>query len=131
MSGKVVLPREVAEAIDTMRKSGYKDYEILRNAGGDNTGTPNKVIRGWAFSVRSVGSADLLMQALVNGYEVEKTPEEKMQKKYQDHAETASFYVGKKLDIYESQQERYSSGYVRGVKDFADFYGIKIEGVNG
>lgn len=76
MTTKVKVPREVAEAIESKRDRGYGDYAIVRYASGVGIGNADVTLRKWAFDEDGGGSPDLLMQALVNGYEVEKTPEE-------------------------------------------------------
>lgn len=130
---KVVLPKEVAEAIEYLRGEGTSNYSILRRAEGavfSKSELTILTLKRWAFEKGAAGTSDLLMSALVNGYEVEQTLEDKALEKFRSHAQIVDFYEGKRLDYSEKMQERYSSGYIAGVKDFADTFGIQIEGVN-
>lgn len=121
MDNKVILPKDVAEAIEYYREMGLNNYYIITQC------TSNPTIFDYASKH---GNYEWLMNALVNGYDTEQTPEEEVRERFRGHTETLSFYRNKVLDHAEREQERYSCGYVAGVKDFAKVYGIKIEGVN-
>ncbi|MEK3887319.1 hypothetical protein [Bacillus sp. FSL K6-3431] len=128
---KVQLPREVAEAIEDVRKF-YRDSEIIatvvtddgRSAYGTRMMTLVKCIR------RDDGFIDTLMSALVNGYTVEKTPEEleaEQKEKLRD------YYRG--LYVLASNED--SSPYLyeieaemKGIVETLDLLGVKITGVN-
>lgn len=119
-NAKVTLPREVAEAIEKLRSITWTDYGMLsavRNAPEN----PNAVtVSEWAFGEGS-GSPDLLMRALVNGYEVEKTPEEKVREYYDRYnPEYATTLFTEEL----------FTGRRQGVYNTLDLLGIKIEGIN-
>ncbi|MBA9027585.1 hypothetical protein [Peribacillus huizhouensis] len=131
----VNLPKEVAEAIEELREIGISTMYIAQNVGvkqGFGASGLNKylnVINDWRLECAEKRNNELL-SALVNGYVMEKTPEEKMLENFRVHENVVWFYEGKTLDRAEQMQERYSSGYISGVKDFAELYGIKIEGIN-
>src|SRR5690606_11250498 len=80
---KVTVPVEVARAISLMRKEGATNYEIIHRANGALLTEPDVVLRRWAFGEQAEGSPDMLMSALINGYEVEKTPEERLREYYE------------------------------------------------
>lgn len=84
--GMVVLPKEVDEAIKKLRRDGMTDFFIIGRAfqGDIESATePMQVIMRYIRN--NTGDWDEehekgythIMQALVNGYEVEQTPEEK------------------------------------------------------
>src|SRR5699024_4887479 len=79
---KVVLPKSVADAIKEMRDNGVNDCGIVSYVmrGSDSSDLTDyiKEIERWAFKYGEGGSPDLLMKALVNGYVVEATPEDKL-----------------------------------------------------
>lgn len=77
MMNKEILPKEVAEAIEKLRADGMNNYAIMVCAQHANYDESLLVIQDWAFECEAYsGKTDKLMNALVNGYEVEKTPEE-------------------------------------------------------
>lgn len=124
-SAKVTLTREVAEAIEQERKQGHAIAYIFTDV---YEGKSSRVLNLYFPRIQSF---DVLMQALVSGYEVEKTPEDKILESYRSHSEIVLFYSRRnhrRLDISEREQERYSSGYVAGVNEIAKAYGIAIEG---
>lgn len=73
-----------------------------------------------------------IAELLAYGYEVEQTELDKFYTLYNTHAETSSLYQSRirYLDESELEQERYSSGFVKGVHAVAKAFGIKIKGVN-
>ena len=83
---KVVLPKEVAGAIERLREIGISDYAIINEVGrrqplGSTGLTPHlKVIEKW---VDRTGRGDELLGALVNGYEKETTPDELLRAYYE------------------------------------------------
>lgn len=65
---KVTIPKEIADEIELLRREGNSDSQIVFAiesccAGG--------ILNEYYFDV---GTSDELMQALVNGYQVEETP---------------------------------------------------------
>lgn len=110
MSEKVVLPKEVAEAIEELRVEGVRNFYIMTRAKGAIFSEPDLVLKAWAFDGDGEGSTDLLMQALVNGYETENSAEENVREYYEDYETTTeeALVIRKTLKLL----------------------GIKIEGVN-
>jgi hypothetical protein len=78
---KVKVTKEVAEAIETLRTQGCSSCAILLKAEGALTSEPDLTLNKWAFGFEG-GTPDFLMTALVNGYEVEKTPEDEVREYY-------------------------------------------------
>jgi hypothetical protein len=116
---KVKLPKLVAESIGNLLSANYtwtKDdlfYVILN----PNKTIPKEeflvdvnVLRGYAKS-REL----LLARALINGYEVEQTPEDKVRDRYE-------FYI--------SCEDRKERGRAMGIKEALDILGKQIKGVN-
>jgi hypothetical protein len=107
---KVVLPKEVANAIEISRICGYSTLEIVIHS--------LEAIDGHAYkdTIRhfAADNFDTFLNALVNGYEVVKTTEERLRERY-EYAER----VGGGGRIYRDA-----------VRDTLDILGIKIEGVN-
>jgi Protein of unknown function (DUF1642) len=76
MTDKVKLPREVAEAIEKIREKGGRNYAIVRAAIKlSEASTEEKVISDWVTE-NFQDNLDALIIALVNGYEIEKSPED-------------------------------------------------------
>jgi hypothetical protein len=82
-------------------------------------------IKRWAFDNEG-GTPDILMSALINGYEVEN----ELLTKFKSHYDIVEFYEGKALDTSERNQVRYSCGFVNGVQTTLNLLGITIEGIN-
>jgi hypothetical protein len=133
MKEKVMLPKEVAEAIEFMRKR-WDDKAIVQWSNYTETARKCRpelaIIQDYFGFPAQFDRFNELMDALVNGYQIEQTPEEEVLEKYRSHAEIVNFYAGKSLDISEWKQQRYSSGYIAGVKDFATSYKIQFKGLN-
>lgn len=121
-NAKVAVPREVAEAIDHLRTITYSNHEIMRLA-LNVFGNPKAcVVHGWAFGSNGGGTPDLLMQALVNGYEIEKSPEDRVREYYERQIVKMPGYFN-----YEHAASRLRRSTVI---ETLDMLGIKIEGVN-
>ncbi|WP_055108928.1 hypothetical protein [Paenibacillus ihumii] len=78
MREKVMLPRDVAEAIESFRDEGHDNDYIMRYLARDlsNGGTPsNRLVTLKNYSRENGGQ---LIQALANGYTVEQSPEERL-----------------------------------------------------
>lgn len=128
---KPTLPHEVASAIESMRKSGYDNFTILHQVDGAIIESPALILQRYAFEGEHGGTPDLLMSALINGYEVEQSTEDKLRIAYNAHEKVVKWYQGKiELDQSELKQERYSNGFINGAKAVAEAYGIKIDGIN-
>jgi len=117
MSEKVTLPKEVAEAIGHYREKGMSNASIIATAVtyGSTVGKGGALV---SFVLETVGNSDLLMSALVNGYEVEQTPEDRL-RDYYDRLD--------KRPLSETPPGWYTAC---GVRNTLDILGIKIEGVN-
>ncbi|MCY8754771.1 hypothetical protein [Bacillus haynesii] len=109
---KPVITKEQAEALETLRRIGGPDNYILMAACDG--------ILGGEFE-----DLDLMMlaAALINGYEVEKTPEEKVREYYEklcDGYDRAQFYEDQGKYLLMKRAVRRTLGAL----------GIKISGIN-
>jgi hypothetical protein len=117
---KVILPKEVSKALETIKYNGYNTRDILRMIHVDNiVGRYDSDIA--TLKQYAVRDTDTLLTALVNGYEVEKSPEDKVREYYELAKNCAEIYAlkGHKFDA-----EQYA------IKKTLDLLDIKIEGVN-
>jgi hypothetical protein len=122
MSYKVTLPREVAEAIELARKWGYRDAEILKQAAGHGF-VDHELIPLESVDIMT------LAKALINGYEVEKSPEELEAERKEKVREYYEFWSERANDRdYEIRTE--AENKLDGMLFVLDAYGIKIPGVN-
>lgn len=121
MSEKVKLPREVAEALDELRlKSIYPIRVAMDIIYGDECGGDQVAIKQFCESDRS-RRVEYIACALVNGYEVEETPEDKVKFLFQKHLENQQTSFG---DTRESKTICTTIHFV------LDTLNIKIDGVN-
>ncbi|MGN7387782.1 hypothetical protein [Sporosarcina sp. SAFN-015] len=127
-NGKVKIPQKVMEAIDKLLGGidGYHftKYGILAHL--DDAKELAKfaelrVLNDYYNSLEmdSQRHPNELMRALVNGYEVEKTPEEKVRD-----------YYGKINALIAEHRYSHDVGVRFGIEKTLDLLGIKIEGVN-
>lgn len=116
---KVRLPREVAEAIEGLRSLGYGPYAIVCMVHEKRNEPGIDVIRRYAPLHHGE-----LMQALVNGYEVEYTPEDRVRNYHKELLEC----IEKNPTMERAQCEWRSE--VEGIEKTLDFLNIKIEGIN-
>lgn len=72
---KVAVPQDIAEAIEHMRTITHTNHEVMYVVQHVSINPVAWQIHEWAFERKRGGSPDLLMQALVIGYEVERSPE--------------------------------------------------------
>jgi hypothetical protein len=120
MSGKVTLPKEVAEAIENYRSQGFSNASIIATAvtsGG--VGSRSKALV--YFVTAEKGNSDVLMRALVNGFDVEKTPEIMLREYWED-------VITRWEDA--DKGERYYEGSHDAIITVLGILGIKIAGVN-
>jgi Protein of unknown function (DUF1642) len=112
---KVTVPREVAEAIEYFKAEEYENRDILIRV---EEGTFNESYENHVDALQKYSTANYndLLLALVNGYNVEKTPEEEIRG-----------YYAEVIDLYTHD---YSNGLQVGIVYVLDKLGIKIEGVN-
>ena len=117
---KVVVTKEVAEAISALKNTGSSNFSIVHQAYGAVINPVYLTIQKWAFKGGG-GSPDLLLRALVNGYEVEKSPEEQIREYYVRNSDeyASTLYTS---NLFEGRRQ--------GTVATLDILGIKIEGVN-
>lgn len=113
MVEKVKVSREVAEAIEYLlnhKDYGYTKEKLLTT----HAGMEKYSKRSWVEEARPLNELDLLVLAeiLVNGYEVETTPEEKVQELYWSYINGG----------HQSEGAAIRASFT--------LYGIQIEGVN-
>lgn len=111
------LPKEVAEAIERLRADGYSNEDIVWNHAFGNEDDYNDAI----YSYSSV-NFDGLITALVNGYKVEQTPEEKVREYFERHKRKCYVTTGVE------HTEHLST--VLAISHTLYLLGKKIEGVN-
>ncbi|QVY62936.1 hypothetical protein [Cytobacillus gottheilii] len=131
MTTQVSLPRNVAEALEEV-KPYYRNAEIIATIGRHRKtmvyGTRMDELIAFAHS--SYDNLDVLMSALVNGYQIEKSPEELEAERHETLLET---YIDllEKADSYPLYAHaKYLEGKADGIKIALNTLGIQIEGVN-
>ncbi|MED1742030.1 hypothetical protein P4U97_21470 [Bacillus swezeyi] len=114
---KPVITKEQAEAL-ILLQGDLTDSAILELYVGDSLAVRNP-------RNRCLYDLDLLTlaAALINGYEVEKTPEEKLRQWFEEEREIGDEY-------YNRGEEHRSQEVVQTIIDTLNILGIKIEGVN-
>ncbi len=121
---KVVVTKEVAEAIKEL-KAKYGVYGTLHHVHGAITREPEMTVKRWVEESSGI-SYDTLAEILINGYEVEKSPEDKVRE----------YYEKCRLNYIEADDKRlfsqaeYLNGQSTGISLTLEILGIKIEGVN-
>lgn len=125
---KVIVTKEVAEAIEDVRKAQYTNADIIADIINDRGHTAYGTLMPTLieFSRQSESNIDVLMQALVNGYEIEKTAEDKLAGLYKGAKSSARMYAA--LDEWSNCKAE--EGKAKGIQLALDTLGIKIEGVN-
>lgn len=114
---KVKLTKKQAEALEQLR-SEWSKGAIIRT----------HVESSWTISkYRPLNelSIEELAKALINGYEVEQTPEEKLREYY----ELSNFLRYDKEDLVPTVRQR-MIGEQMGVRKTLNILGIKVEGIN-
>lgn len=113
---KVKLPKKVAEALEYSKGLGFKNFEIIRWVllSTDNKGYVNTI------TSYAKDNFDLFLQALVNDYEIDLTPEEKVKKCFDYYDDS----------FRDSQERAHALGVRQGIKNALDHLEIKIEGIN-
>lgn len=118
MTKKVTLPREVAEAIESLRNRGASDQDIVAYGIERYTIVDAGIIYNYGQE-----HFRELMSALVNGYEIEKSPEERLREylsemeRYRVNADSKPYY-------------QYCRGRTEGALVALNILGIQIEGIN-
>lgn len=109
-ANKVKVSKEVAEAIEFLQNDygyGFTEFMQVRAHGRFCSIRP-------AFPLNDV-PVERLAEALINGYEVEQTPDEIVAELFKDIS---------------TEPSRYDAGYCAGILFVLEAYGLKIEGVN-
>lgn len=102
---KVKLPKQVAAEIEALRLAGASNIDIICEYASGKYYSLYKALTDFASD-----NFDLFLEALVNGYGVGPTPEEKVYEYYYEHTENSDEKVG--------------------VCRTLNLLGIKIKGVN-
>lgn len=126
MKEKVKVTKEVAEALEN-RLVYDNPADIVATSA--RNGWEERGIKNNGCLNKRYLDLDTLIRAVYFGYEVEKTEKEKVIDHFKSHIEISKCYNAKKkgtLDICEIEQERYSSGFVAGITEFARAYEIKL-----
>ncbi|MCY7759718.1 hypothetical protein [Bacillus inaquosorum] len=116
---KPTITKEQAEAIESCAMNCGDTYkERLIRGHADDSGD-------WSGEYASLNDLDLLTlaAALVNGYEVEKTPEEKVREYHR------SLVCDMDRALSYEEEGNYRSA-IEAVEETLKLFGIKIEGVN-
>lgn len=122
---KVIVTKEVAEAIEDLRKVQYTNSKIIADIENDRGCTAYGTLMPTLikFSRQSEGNLDILMKALVNGYEIEKSPEENVFDYYNRmRLRRNGILMGYEREGLEIRMQT--------VQETLDILGIKIEGIN-
>lgn len=115
---KVTVPKEVAEAIDFLKEHDDNIPYVLYRVSKDKP-----IIDANCGTLTGL-DIYTIMSALVNGYEIEKSPEEKLREYYSESEDRRRISQGF------GNEKRYL-GRKEGVNKTLDILGITIEGING
>ncbi|QXN69880.1 hypothetical protein MAWWA_69 [Bacillus phage vB_BspH_Mawwa] len=121
---KALVTEEQAKAIEFLR-GAYTDGEIMTMYVEDTLGyieMRHGRDVGCLYNLDALG----LATALINGYEVEKTPEEKIKEYYE---EALKCHRESKYE-WDVESMQYHSGRIDGVRKTLTILGVDIEGVN-
>jgi hypothetical protein len=124
MTQIVTLPREVAEAIEKLRRLGKDNRSIIGAANGEVFGPNSDIV--WKFASADSGNFELLLSALVNDYTVEQTPEDRLREYYSELKRSECRFF--------SHPHNHgcppATNRMDAIKTTLNILGIKIEGVN-
>lgn len=129
---KVKVTKEVAEALaGALAKFDGDKGELLQTHARTKT-APGINWHSYLFAGTNAPlddlSTDEMARALYVGYEIAKLPAEIIRAKFDvQHDIHTDLYIDDKT---ETKEFGYADGYMDAIKDFAEVYGIKIEGVN-
>lgn len=118
---KAKIPREVAEAIEKSIEDGFSNMDILYDLTSgyyDFTGKAGE----W---LENGGDFDVLLSALVNGYTIEQTPEDKVREYFERLCKETQPSCGNRVE-----DRVRASVACQAVEFTLNTLGIKIEGVN-
>jgi hypothetical protein len=112
----VTLPREVAQAIENLKNKNFTNYGIISrlHEGGNDPDSNMGTLYKYFNAVSGGAHPDTLIKALAVGYEVMRTPEEKILETYQK--------------TYKNDD--HGRGFADGMIYVLDVLAMKIEGVN-
>ncbi|MDF1511155.1 hypothetical protein PZE06_23780 [Robertmurraya sp. DFI.2.37] len=125
---KVTLPREVAEVLGAV-KTEYSLFNIIESLRYYGKGRKSisdsrlEKLHDWCEEDETTKREDLIITALVNGYEIEQSPEDKLRELF-DMSKYRRSMLPDPLDraLYRGQ--------VIGIIKTLNILGIKIEGIN-
>jgi hypothetical protein len=121
---KVTIPREVAEAIEELRNAGMSNWAIIAIANDPSEYSyviGEKCLGKYSTTLSRFKERDKLLGALVNGYEIEQTPEERLRDIFIDVA-------NKRLSARSDGE--YYVGMMDGIRTALNTLSIKIVGIN-
>lgn len=121
---KALVTEEQAKAIEFLR-GAYTDGEIMTMYVEDTLGyieMRHGRDVGCLYNLDALG----LATALINGYEVDTTPEAKIKEYYEE----ALRYRRESEDEADIESAEYYSGRIHGVMEVLTILGVDIEGVN-
>jgi hypothetical protein len=119
MAEKVFIPKDVAEAIEEYRSKGFSDASIVATA-VTNGGVVERARALVNFVTEHRDNSKRLMQAIVNGYEIELTSEDKLRT-----------YWEKVVNEYADEEcTRYYEGAHDAILTVLIILEIEIKGVN-
>jgi hypothetical protein len=107
----ITLKKHIAGAIDSVMMNNSKEEIIVEHANGNNEWTGE-------WSPLNALSLDSLIRAVYIGYEVEKTPEEKVKELYDNYGPNSQ---GHQVNMDERVQ--------MGIKLALKSIGMKVEGI--
>lgn len=122
---KALVTEEQARSIEFLREVGYSDEKIMSMYVDDALGyieMQHGRSAGCLYDLDALRFAT----ALVNGYEVEKTPEEKIKEYYEEVLR----YQRESRDEADIESAEYYSGVIDGVTETLTILGVDIKGVN-
>lgn len=122
---KALVTEEQARSIEFLRGVGYSDEKIMSMYVDDALGY---IEMQHGRSVGCLYDLDALRfaTALVNGYEVEKTPEERIKEYYEEVLRSQR----ESQDEADIESAEYCSGVIDGVTATLTILGVDIKGVN-
>lgn len=113
---KLKVTKEVFESLEVAKVFNSTENIIKEHIKCDND---------WEYGCKGINGMDIfdLCKALFVGYELEKTPEEKILESYK-----------KAVELLDTKSTLLPEGYMEGTKDCTEFIldtlGIKIKGIN-
>lgn len=121
---KVKLPQEVAEAIEELRNVGMSNWAIIAIANDPSEYSyviDEECLGEYSTTLSRFKDRDKLLGALVNGYEIEQTPEERLRDIFIDAANER---------LSAGSDGEYYVGMMDGIRTALNTLGIKIVGIN-